>query len=301
MLPTIWVPSQPCRFRVCRSLLLVATFIASILVAPSAHAATIEVTTTVDELNTDGDCSLREAIIAANEDRVVDACAAGNGRDTITLVPGRYELSIYEWSEDSGLRGGDIDITTDLDITTSGAGTTTINGMLNNRVFDIHASATVSITNLTIQGGSLSGLASDADAVSGAGIRNRGVLTIKNSTVANNTAGGPACKCGGYEGRGGGIYSSGTLLLVNTTISNNTALGVGFTPDKGGRGGGIANDGTLTISSSTISHNEAGRTAGGVDNGGTLRTWNTLIGQNHLDDCRGTLNSLGYNLIEAWS
>jgi len=39
----------------------------------TALAATITVNTTVDELNSDGDCSLREAIQAANTDAAVDA------------------------------------------------------------------------------------------------------------------------------------------------------------------------------------------------------------------------------------
>ena len=38
-----------------------------------AHAATINVNTFADELNTDGDCSLREAIRASNTDLAVDA------------------------------------------------------------------------------------------------------------------------------------------------------------------------------------------------------------------------------------
>jgi CSLREA domain-containing protein len=46
--------------------------------AGSAYAASITVTTTVDELNTDGDCSLREAVRAANRNVRVDACPAGS-------------------------------------------------------------------------------------------------------------------------------------------------------------------------------------------------------------------------------
>src|SRR3970282_626777 len=38
---------------------------------------------TADELNADGDCSLREAITAANTDAPVDACPSGSGADTI--------------------------------------------------------------------------------------------------------------------------------------------------------------------------------------------------------------------------
>ena len=40
-------------------------------------APSTTVSTTNDELNADGDCSLREAIQAANTDTGVDACPAG--------------------------------------------------------------------------------------------------------------------------------------------------------------------------------------------------------------------------------
>ena len=40
---------------------------------------TITVNTSTDEDNTDGDCSLREAIKAANTNLAVDACPAGSG------------------------------------------------------------------------------------------------------------------------------------------------------------------------------------------------------------------------------
>jgi len=56
------------------------------------QASTILVNTTHDELNNDGDCSLREAIQAANYDTVVDHCSAGNGEDTILLPAGTYPM-----------------------------------------------------------------------------------------------------------------------------------------------------------------------------------------------------------------
>ena len=59
--------------------LLVAAGAWAGLPSPIAWAATITVNTTTDELNADGDCSLREAIIAANTDAAIDACAAGSG------------------------------------------------------------------------------------------------------------------------------------------------------------------------------------------------------------------------------
>jgi CSLREA domain-containing protein len=61
----------------------------------------IVVNTTDDELNGDGDCSLREAIQAANNDTAVDACPAGSGGDTITIPAGTYTLSITGAGEDA--------------------------------------------------------------------------------------------------------------------------------------------------------------------------------------------------------
>lgn len=58
---------------------------------PSAAAATtIAVTTTADELNTDGDCSLREAVQAVNVAAAVDACPAGSNH--LVLPVGLYSL-----------------------------------------------------------------------------------------------------------------------------------------------------------------------------------------------------------------
>jgi len=79
--------------------------------APAAgYAAEIAVTTTADELNADGDCSLREAIQAANTDTAVDACPAGSGADTIVVPAGTYAISIAGTGEDANATG-DFDIT----------------------------------------------------------------------------------------------------------------------------------------------------------------------------------------------
>jgi len=90
-----------------RVILLVAC---SLVFAPPAHAATIGVTTAGDELNSDGDCALREAIQAANTDTAVDACTAGNGADIIEVPAGTYTLSIAGSEEDANATG-DLDVT----------------------------------------------------------------------------------------------------------------------------------------------------------------------------------------------
>src|SRR6266446_4173658 len=62
---------------------------------PTARAttgATITVTTTADDNSVNGNCSLREALHAANSDTTVDACPAGNGADTIALGAHTYDV-----------------------------------------------------------------------------------------------------------------------------------------------------------------------------------------------------------------
>src|SRR5215210_1583325 len=62
-------------------------------VVPVYAATTITVTTTADDLTSNGNCSLREAIRAANLDAVVDTCRAGSGSDIILIPAGTYTLT----------------------------------------------------------------------------------------------------------------------------------------------------------------------------------------------------------------
>src|SRR5262245_44631465 len=68
-------------------------------VAAGARAATITVNSTADAAVNDGNCTLREAILAANSDTAVDGCAAGNGPDVVIVPAGTYGL------------GGKLDVT----------------------------------------------------------------------------------------------------------------------------------------------------------------------------------------------
>jgi CSLREA domain-containing protein len=86
---------------------------AGLLAALPAAAAELTVTTLDDELNADGDCSLREAIEAANLDTAVDACGMGDGTDSIVfdtaLSGGSVSLTLGELVIASDLRIGAID------------------------------------------------------------------------------------------------------------------------------------------------------------------------------------------------
>lgn len=127
-----------------------------------AYGATITVSTTADVVADDGQCSLREAVIAANTNSPSGSssgeCVAGTlGTDTIVLANATYTLT--------GVSGEDNSLTGDLDILPSAGpvefegvtgGSTTINGGGVDRVLHIIGAA-VELRNMTITGGAVIG------------------------------------------------------------------------------------------------------------------------------------------------
>jgi len=142
-----------------------------------ARAATITVDTTADAIDTSGDCSLREAVLAANTDAAVDGCSAGEAAgDTIMLPAGTWTLSITGADEtwESGTGGqpyqavelpdatvGDLDLTGSVAIVGAGSDATLIRwvGADADRVFQVAAPAEatieVALEGLSLQGGSV--------------------------------------------------------------------------------------------------------------------------------------------------
>jgi CSLREA domain-containing protein len=122
-------------------------------------------------------------------------------------------------------------------------------------------------------------------AIFGSGISNSsGIVTLDKSTVRNNTDGSTIFN-----------FNGGILTLNNSTISNNNTSDIG----------GIRNDsGTVTLNNSTISNN-TGNLSGGISNVDTVNLRNTILAgnlsQEPFPDCRGTLISQGYNLIQHTS
>ena len=112
----------------------------------------------------------------------------------------------------------------------------TINGN-GNQVFSIDGESNVSISGLTIEGGS---------AFSGGGILNFGTLRLSNDILSGNTA----------IGNGGGIDNAGTLTMSGVNITDNNAK----------TGGGIYNAGTATLSNGIIYQNTVSGLTGGIYN-----------------------------------
>ena len=124
----------------------------------------------------------------------------------------------------------------------------------------------------------------------GGGIRS-GILTLTDSVVAGNTAGGGV----DIGGRGGGVHmDSGTIS--GSTISGNLAdVGHDVTSTRDsepGEGGGVATTGPVTIVNSTISDNEANEGGGLFARGETALTQSTLSGNSARTD---TLDSYGHS------
>jgi CSLREA domain-containing protein len=268
--------------------------------------AVIGVNTTADELNTDGDCSLREAIQAANTDVAVDACLAGGSMDMITLPPGTYILSIAGPNEDLN-SSGDLDMTASITLSGHTAADTIIDANNLDRVLQVMSGANVILTNLTLRNGKV---LDQTGHNHGGGIYNGGTLTLDHVIVSGNLASQSDATT--KQPRGGGIYNNGTLILTHTLLQNNSASHTTAFTDAGqggglynasgtnatitdtaisanstanirpmqqnGSGGGIYNDSaTLSLERATIDHNIAGGSSPGSGTGGGIYNNNGTI------------------------
>lgn len=297
-----------------------ALAVAVLAIGPGvAQAATITVNTTADEVNADGDCSLREAVIAANTDAAVDACAAGTGEDAISVPAGTYTLSLAGGGENAAVTG-DLDLTDADGVAISGAGSasTIIDADRIDRVIEARpGSATTRISDLTVREG-----ASVTAPTGGGGIRAAGAgtsLVVDDVIVTENSAvqgGGIDAEAGaglavtGSEVThntttrlsGGGIFfADGTATIEDTTIRANTAQAI-VSGTANPYGGGISLlAATTAISGSTISANRAagaapddagpgGAGGGGVSNaeGSSLEVTNSTISNNVLTGIGGS-------------
>ena len=205
----------------------------------------------------EGDCTLREAILAANvapgtETIVFDIPTSDPGYDA---VADRYTITLTSALPDLS----------DMSINGLGAKRLTVKrgGGGHFRIFNINSGKTVSIAGLTISGGW---------AHEGGGIRNAGALSITGSIIRDNlTENGPETNCSPANlsgGDGGGIYNGGYLMIDSSSfIGNRTGQGgpgndqgsCTWEPGRGGSGGAISNhSGTVIIRNSTFSGNQTG-------------------------------------------
>jgi len=213
-------------------LALVFAFVCS----DAARAAVYVPTKTADGADgaCDADCSLRDAVVAAN---------AHDGEDVILLHAGIYLLSVG--GTENGAATGDLDVEGDLVVVGDGAATTTVDGNGAFRLFEVPATGSLELRDLTLRNGKGGG--------GGGGVLNHGSLTILRSMLLSNQA----LTGGGDAGYGGAVYSTGTgsaLTIRDSTVNGNFA-------EAGG--GGIAVGGHGTLANLTIDVNSSGPGSGG--------------------------------------
>ena len=205
----------------------------------------------------------------------INAANQAGGSNTITLVAGKpFTLTAVDNATD-GATGLPV-IAANDNLTIVGNGDTiarsTVAGTPAFRLFDVASGASLTLENLTVQGGLAIGPSFVTAA--GGGIYNQGTLDLKGVTVQNNTAQGSV----GGGALGGGIYSGGALMLQGTAIQNNQARGgvgrhgvgrgVSGGPGGNGLGGGLyVVGGTADLTSTSLSGNMAHGGNGGPGGG----------------------------------
>ncbi len=245
---------------------------------------TFVVTTSVDEVNDDGQFSLREVIQAANEIA---------GVQTVTFSPD-LDGSVLE------LTLGEISITESLTIDGSGQNAgVAIDAGGNSRLFHVTAASgeAVAFRSLELRGGQASGsggailadgaalleldrtwIRGNAAAGDGGAVAASGPVQIVASTISDNAA----------KGSGGGIRAAAAMTMLNSTMSGNSA----------NDGGGASVAGNATLLHSTITDNMADA-GGGLMALGLLDLSHVIVAGNRGDDLAAGVDAVSatYSLI----
>jgi CSLREA domain-containing protein len=245
----------------------------ALLMAGTAGAATVPVTTTAEEAVVDnGACSLREALLSATGDANVGGCAGAGTYgldDVVEIPPGFYQLTIPGAGQNDV---GDLNIG-NLTMRGTGPGQSVIEQTVPGQ-----RTVTVNFAQATIENLVLSN--------AGVAVGTGGVVysTSSNLAVRNTTITG-----GQTDSPGGGLSAvlgpGDVTSIENSTITSNLA------GDAGG-GVSIAGVGEMTIANSTITANRAdtdndgASDAGGgfaVDPGASLVLANSIVAGNFVD------------------
>lgn len=238
-----------------------------------ARATTYTVNTLDDHFDSScdsSDCTLREAVNAANSGDTVNFDASLSG----AIV----------------LAGGTITPAHDITIDGPTSNLILIDAAFNGAAFQCNNSVTLTLNRLNIVDGSSSGILNygiltlngcavvqSTNFQNGGGIYSEGQLVLENCTIANNTTTG-----GGIGG--GGVCSLGSAIVANCTITGNSSS----------RGGGIA--GNVELVNTIVTGNSAPTYADIVAN-------LTSLGSNVIGDPSGASGWAGSDLLyvdPAW-
>lgn len=232
-------------------------------IATPAAAAVFTVTKTSD--GNDGacnaDCSLREAVLAAN-------AVPGS---TVIVPAGHYRLSlpppdrVLNTAGDGS--GGNLVVNAPMTIRGAGRDATIIDARPSpgepqgvDRVLSVWVDGDLTLTDVTITGGALPAMVNGFGTEQGAGIAVSGSkLRVRDSAIRNNWTNGAA----GALAITNNAQVPAVVEITRTEITDNLALGTG--------GAIFTVNSTLTITESTIARNRSL----GVGGGGGIMNMNT--------------------------
>ena len=274
---------------------------------------------------------------------IQQANARGANAYTILLPAGTYKLDRrnavkkdsngnYQDPEEQGAATGDLDITVFVTIVGDRPGTTVVNGVGADRVFDVLATATVTLMGMTITEGcvgqpSPTQFCPSRDTSSwegGGGVRNAGTLRLVNVDVRSNQIRSAKEGAGIFNNgpseqahaqlavensyvvfnstthNGGGIANEwGDVTVTKTDVLANVAS------NQGGQGGGILNGAitaTLVVTESVIRENSASY-GGGIYTRGPATLTNVTLSENRAEipRCEGAAiyNQQGTTLVSS--
>jgi CSLREA domain-containing protein len=255
---------------------------------------TVTKTSDTNDGNCDSDCSLREAVGAANATTTPD--------NAVVFSP------VFSTPQTITLNTGEIVIAGNRTLIINGNNPSflTFSGNNLNRLFFVAPNASLTIKGATLTAGNGSGV---LNGFGGSIYNDQGFLTITNSVISNNTS----------LFNGGGISNAGTLMVNNSTFTNNRSEGGGGVFNNSGataivfnstisgnfanNGGGLSNsDGTMFVANSTINVNKADYDSNGTGDGGgiansgslsNLVVTNTTVSNNDADAGGGIQNNFG--------
>ena len=260
--------------------------------AAQALGRRILVTTPSDDLASNGNCTLREAVQAANTDRRVDACPSGRGFDVIVLPSGTYTLTLDQPGFEDANAWGDLDLHASAVLFGEGPSPSVISGNNSDRPLDVFPGVDAVLFRIALIRGSFTQddiiSSEDYDFARGAGLRNAGRVLLALSGVAGNYTISEA----------GGVYNTGVLGLFRSSITGNNAelggggglystgdvMGLDVQVDRNwssyGNGGALYNTGRVVLAKARFERNSGDvyRSFGGVIyNSGGMTLTETLL------------------------